>query len=127
MQNMTLYGNLAKDAVVRRTQSGLEVTGFDVAVNDRRTKKTYWYSVSYWGKSGANIAPYLKKGQSVVVAGEFTEEEYNGKSYKKIKAYDVTLASKKSTNEHPTAETAGDLKPTYLGTGDDAFDDTIPF
>ena len=117
MLTMNFYGNLAKDAVVRTTQSGMQVTGFDVAVNDRRKNKTYWFSVSYWGKGGANIAPMLTKGTAVVVCGNFEEEEYNGKVYKKINAYQVTLAGKK-TNEP---------NENYENSNSTELDDEIPF
>jgi single stranded DNA-binding protein len=127
MKNITIYGNCAKDAVVRTTQGGMDVCGFDIAVNDRRTKETYWFSVSYWGKAGKAVSPYLRKGQPVVVNGEFSWREYNDKKYLEVNANSVSLAGKATGNPHPTAETAGDLKPTYLGTEDDAFDDTIPF
>ncbi len=117
MLTMNFYGNLAKDAVVRTTQSGMQVTSFDVAVNDRRKNQTYWFSVAYWGKGGTNIAPMLTKGTAVVVCGSFEEEEYNGKIYKKINAYQVTLAGKKT---YEPQENVQNSNPTEL-------DDEIPF
>ena len=114
---MNFYGHLAKDAVVRTTQSGMQVTGFDVAVNDRRKKQTYWFTVSYWGKGGANIAPMLTKGTAVVVCGNYEEEEYNGKTYKKINAFEVTLAGKKTFEPQENVQNSNSSN----------LDDEIPF
>ena len=125
MKNITIFGNLSKDAEVRQTQGNQEVTSFDMAVNDRRTKETYWFSVSYWGKAGTAVAPYLKKGQPVVVVGEFSWREYNDKKYLQVNANSLALAGKNSSDPHPTRETAGKLEPQHLAAPE--FDDDIPF
>ena len=125
MKNITIFGNLSKDAEVRQTQGNQEVTSFDMAVNDRRTKETYWFSVSYWGKAGTAVAPYLRKGQPVVVVGEFSWREYNDKKYLQVNANSLALAGKNSSDPHPTRETAGKLKPQHLAAPE--FDDDIPF
>lgn len=123
MKNITIFGNCAKDAELRRTQSGSEVCGFDVAVNDRRTKETYWFSVSYWGKGGVAVQPYLRKGQPVVVSGEFSWHEYNDKKYLKVNADKVELAGKagggRSDDDAPQQSQA----PRSYGD----IDDEIPF
>jgi|GEM_PF-1668227 len=126
MKQITIFGNCAKDAEVRQTQNGQEVCGFDIAVNDRRTKETYWFSVSYWGKPGAAVAPYLRKGQPVVVSGEFSWREYNDKKYLQVNANSVALAGKNSSDPHPTKETAGTEHPSQYAS-DQELDDYIPF
>ena len=126
MKQITIFGNCAKDAELRQTQDGQGVCGFDIAVNDRRTKETYWFSVSYWGKPGAAVAPYLRKGQPVVVSGEFRWREYNGKKYLQVNANSVALAGKDSRDLHPTKETAGTEHPSQYAS-DQELDDDIPF
>ena len=126
MKQITIFGNCAKDAELRQTQNGQEVCGFDIAVNDRRTKETYWFSVSYWGKPGAAVAPYLRKGQPVVVSGEFRWREYNGKKYLQVNANSVALAGKNSSDLHPTKEIAGTEHPSQYAS-DQELDDDIPF
>tara|TARA_R110001592_G_scaffold236760_3_gene495362 strand:- start:692 stop:1072 length:381 start_codon:yes stop_codon:yes gene_type:complete len=126
MKNITIFGNLSKDAEVRTTPQGQDVCGFDVAVNDRRTKETYWFSVSYWGKAGTAVSPYLKKGQPVVVTGEMSWRDYNDKKYLQINANSLALAGSPKKGE---GNYSFDKKPAasqIQGSNSD-LDDEIPF
>tara|TARA_R110000796_G_scaffold181130_1_gene297633 strand:+ start:131 stop:493 length:363 start_codon:yes stop_codon:yes gene_type:complete len=98
MKNITISGNLTKDAEVRQTQNGTSVTGFSLAVNDRRTKETIFFDCSYWGKGGEAVAPYLKKGTSILANGEFGTREYNGKTYMTCNVNELDLGSKPREN-----------------------------
>ena len=93
MKNISIAGGIGKDAEVRTTQGGDNVTGFSVAVDDRRgsEKSTIWFDVSIWGKRGDALAQYLTKGTRVAVAGELGTREHNGKTYLTVKADQVTL------------------------------------
>ena len=73
MKNLTIAGNIGKDAEVRKTQDGTVVTGFSVAVEDRsgREKQTLWFDCSIWGQRGEKLAQYLTKGSKVTVSGDF--------------------------------------------------------
>jgi len=124
MKQITIFGNCAKDAEVRQTQNGQEVCSFDIAVNDRRTKETYWFSVSYWGKPGAAVAPYLLKGQSVVVSGEFSWREYNDKKYLQVNANSVSLAGRNGGDQNSKKSQADDVNT--INTHPE-LDDEIPF
>lgn len=122
MKNITIAGNLTKNAETRQTQSGASVTSFSVAVNDRRTKETTYFDCSYWGKGGEAVAPYLNKGTSIVANGEFGTREYNGKTYITCNVNSLQLMGGKPSqgndgyNQSPQApQTRQDL------------DDEIPF
>ena len=124
MKQITIYGNCAKDAELRETTNGQKVCGFDIAVNDRRTKETYWFSVSYWGKPGAAVAPFLLKGQPVVVSGEFSWREYNDKKYLQVNANSVSLAGRNSGDQNSKKSQADDVNT--INTHPE-IDDEIPF
>lgn len=93
MQTMTIAGKLGRDAETRQTQGGDSVTSFTVAVDQRngRDKTTNWFRCSLWGKRGDALAPYLLKGASVTVSGEFSVSEYEGKTQLNIRANDIAL------------------------------------
>lgn len=93
MKVITIAGNIGKDAVTRRTQDGTAVTGFPVAVEDRngREKSTFWFDVALWGTRGEKLAQYLTKGTKVVVTGDLTRRDHEGKTYLGVKADNVTL------------------------------------
>lgn len=93
MKNITIAGNIGKDAVVRTTPAGDNVTGWPVAVEDRtgKEKSTIWFDCSLWGKRGSALAQYLMKGTKVSVSGELSTREHEGKTYLTIRADQVTL------------------------------------
>ena len=92
MINVTLAGRVGKDAETRQAGNS-SVTGFSVAgdtgFGDR--KQSHWFNCSLWGKRGEAMQQYLTKGQEVVVIGEYSEREYNGKQYKELNVLDVKL------------------------------------
>ena len=92
MMNITIAGNIGKDAQVRDA-GGTPVASFSVAVETRvRSEKvTTWFDVSIWGTRGEKLAPYLNKGGKVAVAGELGTREYEGKTYLTVRASEITL------------------------------------
>ena len=93
MKNITIAGNIGKDAVTRRTQGGDAVTGWTVAVEDRQgqDKRTIWFDCTLWGKRGESLSQYLTKGGKVSVSGELSTREHEGRTYLTVRADQVTL------------------------------------
>lgn len=93
MKAITIAGNIGKDATVRRTQNGDAITGWSVAVEERRgqEKRTLWFDCSLFGKRGEALSQYLTKGTRVAVSGDLSTREYEGKTYLTINANEVTL------------------------------------
>jgi len=123
MQNITIAGRVGRDAELRRTQGGDPVCSFTVAVDYRngRDKATNWWRVSLWGKRGEALAPYLLKGVSVTVSGEFSLGDYDGKAQLNIRASEIALqGARQGGSEPPTAS------PQSAGY-DDLGGDEVPF
>lgn len=133
MKSITIAGRIGKDAETRSTQAGDQVTGFTVAVDEGfgDKKRTLWFDVSYWGKRGAAVAPYLTKGGNVTVSGDLSTREYEGKTYLTIRAHDLTLQGGKSQGgggdsyNKPEGGSTGYSAPPTGGAPD--MDDEIPF
>lgn len=89
MQNITITGYLSRDAETSQTQSGQTVTRWNVPVKQGwgEREQTNWYRVSIWGKR-ADHAGKARKGEYVVVSGELTIGEYQGKPQYEINAAD---------------------------------------
>lgn len=96
MKQITIAGNIGKDAEVRQTQGGKTVTGWTVAVDDGwgENKTTMWFDCSWWGQRGEKVAPYVRKGGKITVNGELKKREHEGKTYLTVDVNDVTLQSK---------------------------------
>ena len=75
-----IVGNLGNDPELRQTQTGISVTSFSVAVNERwndsdgnKQEKTTWYRVTCWRGLAETCAKYLTKGRQVLVEGNMQE------------------------------------------------------
>lgn len=93
MLNLSLAGNVGRDAAYKQTQGGQELCSFPVAVNIGYgdNKSTIWVDVSRWGKGAKGLADILRKGSRVAVTGQMSTREYEGKTYIQCNAHDVTI------------------------------------
>lgn len=117
MKTINIAGNITKDAVLRRTQSGEPVLGFDVAVNDHRTKAAVFFLCSLWGKRGDAIKGFMTKGAKVAVCGDLGQREHDGKTYLTVNVNEVTLMG--GTPKQEERDSYGNQPAN--------FDDNIPF
>ena len=102
MAKIIILGNLTSDAEVKsvvRAGAPAEFVTFHVAENDRRGDESTptYYDVTM-GKTG--VLEYLKKGQKVLVVGNFRfsmGEGKDGRTYPNlsVNAFSVDLAGKK--------------------------------
>lgn len=132
MQVIFVTGALGKDAAIASTQRGDSVCSFNVACNqgygDRKT--TNWFRVSFWGKRGESIQPYLLKGVKVAVSGEFELSEYEGKPQLNIRANEVDIMSSRKEQNASRDDGLSHKNQSGFNTSDrPAFDDDseIPF
>ena len=141
MNNITVAGQLGKDAEQRFLQNGDAVTSFSVADSQGKDKPTIWWSCSLFGKRAEALTQYLTKGQSVTVAGnvsqrEFTDKDGNKRTSMDIRVSDVALQGGKRESQSENqpqrpapqpARTPTPAKPSAGGSGFDDMDDSIPF
>lgn len=103
MINTTVAGRLGKDAEIRQAGS-TNVCSFSVAadVGYGERKQTIWFDCSLFGKRGEALAQHLTKGSSVTVNGEFSQREYEGRTYNQLKVSDITLQGGKRQDSAPS-------------------------
>lgn len=131
MANIQVLGKLGKDVEIK-TVGQSTVAQFSLAetVGFGEKKQTIWYDVSIWGKRAeSGLVDYLSKGRELLVYGELTTTEHNGKTYLKISANDVKLTqgTKENTgNQQPQNQGyAQKAQPQQSQPVDD--DETLPF
>lgn len=92
MISITVAGNVGKDPVLRST-NGDSVLGFSVASTAYANgeKVTQWVDVSVWGKRAQALSTLISKGSKVTVVGSGSLSEHNGKTYLKVRAFEVEL------------------------------------
>lgn len=133
--NVTLHGNLGRDAELRETKSGDQLLAFNLAVSDRRggAETTSWFACSVWGKRAQSLAPHLTKGTKVVLTGSLQTREFETKGGEKRTSLDVRVdqfdfagggqSSRADGGESSTASAA----PSSNSTNATGFDEDIPF
>ncbi len=91
MNNITVAGQLGKDAEVRFLPNGDPVANFSIADSQGKTKPTIWWSCQLFGKRAESLSQYLVKGQSVTISGVVTQREYTDKEGQKRTAQNVNV------------------------------------
>ena len=81
INSVVLVGRLTRDPELRKTNSGMSVASFTLAVDDsyrgpNGEKVTIFMPVSVWGKSADNVAKFTRKGSLVGVNGRLTQRKY---------------------------------------------------
>ena len=91
MNNLTIAGQLGKDAEIKYMPNGDAVASFSVADSQGKDKNAIWWNCSLFGKRAESLSPYLLKGSAVTVSGSVTEREWTDKEGSKRKSMDVRV------------------------------------
>ena len=91
--HVTIMGHLTRDPELRYTPGGSAVCDIGIAVSekykkgDELVKRTNFFNVTAWGKTGENVASHKKKGDCILVHGKLRHEtwESDGKKNSTVK------------------------------------------
>lgn len=113
MNNITIAGNIGKDAEIRTTPQGDPVLSFSVADSQGRDKSTIWWNCQLWGKRASSLQQYMLKGQQVTVSGSVTEREWEKDGVKRksmdVRVNDVALQGGKPSAERQDTRQESDI------------------
>ena len=94
INRVLISGNLTRDPELRRTQSGMAILGFGVAVNDRRRNSqtgewedfANYVDCTIFGNRGEALSNILTKGMKVAIEGKlrYSQWERDGQKRSKI-------------------------------------------
>ncbi len=82
LNHIVLMGRLARDPELRRTQSGIAVTSFRIAVDrdyssrDGNERQTDWIDIVTWRGTAEFVSKYFTKGSMIVVSGRLQTREW---------------------------------------------------
>jgi single-strand DNA-binding protein len=90
VNEVTIIGNLGKDAETKFTQSGTSVANFSVATSrswkDKQSgewkEQTEWHRIVLW--QAEKLAPFLLKGKQVYIKGHLQTRSYDDKEGRKV-------------------------------------------
>lgn len=128
MINLTIAGNVGRDAELRRTKSGDEVLGFSVAVDNGKDKSgnkrpATWVKCSVWGKRAISLENYIRKGTKMVLTGRPGVDVYEGNGSLTISVQELTFMG--GGEQRDSGSTGYDQVPPSSDLDD--LGDEIPF
>lgn len=126
MQILTITGYLSRDAEQRQTRDGTAITNWNVPVKQGwgENERTNWFRVAIFGKR-ADFAAKCRKGEFVVVTGELTIGEYDGKPQYEIRAND--FQSVRTAPREPDGSQGAPVNTSRQMAPADDLSDEIPF
>ncbi len=129
LNKCVFMGRLTKDPELRRTQSGVAVTSFSIAV-ERDFKKdgekdTDFIDCVAWRHTAEFISKYFKKGRMAVVEGkmqirDWTNKDGEGRRNAEIQVDNIYFGDSKK-------ETTGNYNSPQFAELDEGDEDTLPF
>ena len=121
MINMTIAGNVGKDAVLRNTQGGDPVLGFSIAIDGGKDKNgnkrdSTWVQCNVWGKRAESLNSHITKGTKLVVSGRPGVDVYEGKGRLTLSVQDLTFMgnAKERTEQEPQQNSRDDLDDSEI-------------
>ena len=131
LNHITIMGRLTKDVELRRTDSGVAVASFTVAVDrdfksNNGEKETDFINCVAWKGTGEFVSKYFSKGKMAVVDGRlqmrnWTDKDGNKRTSAEVVANNVYFGDSKK-------EDSGNFESTSAIPTVDIFDDDeFPF
>ena len=93
INRVVISGNIGNEPELRRTQSGMAILSFSVAVNDRRkdqqtdewTDYTNWVDCTMFGNRAESLSNHLSKGAKVAIEGKLRWSQWEREGQKRSK------------------------------------------
>jgi single-strand DNA-binding protein len=138
INHVVLVGNLTRNAELKYTNSGMAISTFAIAVNQRRKKDDQWvdeahfFDIEYFGKAAEAVNQYLVKGKQVGIEGSLRQDrwEKDGQPRSKVKitAFNVMLLGGRPQGQGSAAAGPSSVPESAEGgPPTDTFEDDIPF
>ncbi len=137
INTVVLMGRLTAAPELKKTQSGISVTSFSVAVdrNYRRgdEKQTDFINVVAWRQTAEFVCNYFKKGQMIALDGSIQTRSYEDKNGNKRTAFEVVANNVSFCGEKRDSASSVDSEPTSFSNASESDftefsgDDDLPF
>ena len=93
MNLVVLKGNLTKDVELRYSPSGTAVGKSSIAISDgyKDKQNTYFFNLTFFGKTAEMANQYLYKGSQVLVKGKLVQESWTDNMGNKKQNVSITV------------------------------------
>jgi single stranded DNA-binding protein len=88
LNQVNLVGNISKEFEIRTTPNGDSVCNTEVLIENPKTKKRVYVSVTFWGDLAIKFSSLIEKGDDVFISGRLSSDSFKdketGKEYYKL-------------------------------------------
>lgn len=124
INRIILVGRLTRDPEMRKTASGLVVTTFTIAVDNRSRsggeKSASFIPVVCWNQLAENVAKYTRKGSLVGVDGRLTQRTYERREGGRAQVFEVIADTVQFLEPKGSDNTSVDTNNDYSQPEDDS-------
>lgn len=113
MNRIIIMGRLTRDPELRRTQSGMAVASFNIAVDrpfsgrNGGEKQTDFIDCVAWDKRGEFVSKYFVKGQMCLVEGRLQIRDWTDKEGNKRKSAEIVADTIEFTESKKSRDASG--------------------
>ena len=121
LNQITIMGRLTRDPELRRTQSGVAVTSFRMAVDrdfksQDGSKQADFFDVVAWRNTAEFVSKYFSKGRMAVVEGRLQSRDWTDKDGNKRVAIEIVADNIYFGDSKRDGASGGDYSaPAYGG------------
>jgi single-strand DNA-binding protein len=124
INRVVLVGRLTRDPDIRKTQSGMTVASFTVAVDNPRAQNAQEKTASFipctaWNKQAEFMDSFTRKGHLVGIEGRLNQRSYDSKDGKKVQVIEVICDNIQLLEKKDAAKSAAeplvDVEPSNNG------------
>ena len=144
INRVVISGNITRDPELRRTQSGMAIMSFGVAVNDRRRNqqtnewedRVNFVDCTVFGKRAESLSDRLSKGMKVAIEGKLRYSQWERDGQKRSKL-EVAVDEIEFMSRNQQGQTRGnqggyddylqDVRRQQDAYANDLYDDDCPF
>lgn len=124
LNHIVLMGRLTRDPELRRTQSGIAVASFALAVerdfkSENGERETDFIDIVAWRNTAEFVSRYFTKGRMAVVSGRLQIRSYTDRDGNKRKASEVVADNVYFGDSK--RENTGDSAPAYRSYGEPSY------
>ena len=127
LNHITIMGRLVKDPELRRTQSGVAVCSFTVAVDrdfqsrEAAEKQTDFIDVVAWRQTAEFVSKYFTKGRMIVVDGSLQSRKWQDKTGQNRVSWEVLANNIYFGDSKRDGMSGGDYPPPAYGAPADSY------
>jgi single-strand DNA-binding protein len=118
MNQVTIAGNLTRDAELKTGTSGKVFATGTVAINDTRDRsKVDYVDFIVFAETAENLAKITQKGNNVLLTGRLSVRSYTDKDGNKRKSTEVIAETFQAITRKPKADAAAPAETVAAGAG----------